>query len=776
MFYKSTITMCALNRFVFFICCCIIGTQTNAQSLDSLINNYKQIPEADIKKRADALLEIINTQIRSNHDSLIWRIDLAAKLYKQLGDESKYQEVNLEKRGLAANIKGHSSEALKLYLKYADYLRSIEKENENAYFYIDIGNIYYNFTLYQSAIKYYQKSERIFKSQQNNDGLSTIYGNYAMIAQSQKQVDTAIYYAELAFDIRTQTSKDAWDIAYQNQVLAASYELAQQWDSAKKCYQTALSLMKKPEELSPEKFGSMIVFLPNAAIQLGYCYLEEQKIDSALYALEQAKMFIEKHQIIGVFNNKLVVFELKLLAAQRKYQEALALGHSTLDKVSTYSVGEMGFKLKATFYKEMEQIAQKMNDTKKQYEYHYWAHIYQDSLDKGQTNDQMLAINGLVLEMENEQIIQNQKLEIAEQEKIVSQERQTRQILTFIVAGTLFFLLLMAILWWLVRRKNLIIRAYSAQLEQSNNTKEMLISVVSHDLRSPFNTLLQITQKTANAQLSELEQRMQTANNTARQTFWMLDNLLRWVGLQKDSMAVHPQPVNLHDTLEGALNMISTEIQNKNIQIIKSLSNTQVHVDKDMLVVILRNILQNAVRHSPAHCQISITNEIKNGYCLLRISDQGGGISKNVLEMIKSGNFNTGNVAQKGGGMGLFLVVKFAKKMGLQYQAYNNEQGAVFQFHLPLAPNQTTANTLPENQNIIDNNAPQYPVLSAQDTILLRPFMEELKKMELYESTDIILVLERIPDANPAIKQWKNEVYQAVKNADQIHFEKLLDY
>lgn len=207
------------------------------------------------------------------------------------------------------------------------------------------------------------------------------------------------------------------------------------------------------------------------------------------------------------------------------------------------------------------------------------------------------------------------------------------------------------------------------QLEQSNVEKNKLMSIISHDLRSPMLNiqsylLLLNENRVDNTERLLLEKALLGATNNAME---MLSNLLHWSKSQMEGPVVVLLEVNLLNVLIGTLNMEKTHASKKDITLNYSIpSELMVKADVDMLQLVLRNLISNAVKFTPSGGNITITAELVGTECKITVSDSGQGISPEKQEKIFSIKaepaFGTHN--EKGVGLGLVLCKEFIERQG----------------------------------------------------------------------------------------------------------------
>lgn len=231
------------------------------------------------------------------------------------------------------------------------------------------------------------------------------------------------------------------------------------------------------------------------------------------------------------------------------------------------------------------------------------------------------------------------------------------------------------------------------ELKELNATREKLFSIIAHDLKSPFTSILGFSdllgKNIKNYDISKSEKFAGHINSAAKTTLNLLDNLLDWAKAQTGKIKFKPERIQISNSLVHILEILHPSAEIKNIKI--NLDETEdifVCADPDMLQTIIRNLLSNAIKYTNFGGKISITIAKDHEYALIRITDNGIGMSPNTLENIfkideKSSIPGTAN--ERGSGLGLLLCHEFVEKQGGRIWAESElGKGSMFCFTLPL--------------------------------------------------------------------------------------------
>lgn len=241
-----------------------------------------------------------------------------------------------------------------------------------------------------------------------------------------------------------------------------------------------------------------------------------------------------------------------------------------------------------------------------------------------------------------------------------------------------------------------------AALQKANNDKDKLFSIISHDLRSPFQPLL------GNVQLllhclddfskTEVLSMINSVYNSAQAVFNLLENLLTWSRMQQGRIEYTPGPINLHDLAERTVDLLVEVAQGKNIRLAHTVEpGLTIHADKYMIDTVMRNLTSNALKFTPAEGTVIISvrphqngTSSNNGTAELvevMVTDTGVGISEeNIDKLFRIDVHHTtpGTAHETGTGLGLIMCQDMVIKNGGQIWVESKEQkGTTVTFTVP---------------------------------------------------------------------------------------------
>lgn len=238
------------------------------------------------------------------------------------------------------------------------------------------------------------------------------------------------------------------------------------------------------------------------------------------------------------------------------------------------------------------------------------------------------------------------------------------------------------------------------QLKETNTSKDKFFSLISHDLRSPFNALLGFSDILHNEfnslTNSEIKHYIASIYNSSHNLFAMLSNLLHYSRFQLGRFEYKPVNLNLKAALLYNVELLKGNAQKKNITIeFKVDENFHVFADEDMFNSIFQNIISNAIKFTQKHGSIRISADKINSngkkYLQTIISDTGLGMEKEVVDnLFKIDNIHStpGTERELGTGLGLVLVYEFVEKnLGMISVESKLNEGTTFYVLLPAGNN-----------------------------------------------------------------------------------------
>jgi signal transduction histidine kinase len=236
------------------------------------------------------------------------------------------------------------------------------------------------------------------------------------------------------------------------------------------------------------------------------------------------------------------------------------------------------------------------------------------------------------------------------------------------------------------------IKNKNAELQKLNADKDYFISILGHDLKSPFNSILgfldMLLSDLHTNDIDETERQLKIVNNSAIFAYKLLEDILAWALSQSGKLPFEPKEHNLKFCCDKVVEMLKPNAENKNISIDNAMpEEIMVFADANMLNCILRNLISNAIKFTSNGCYINIYSEQNNSEITISVFDNGIGISPEILSKLFDNtqiNSLKGTANEKGTGLGLLLCKKFVEKHGGKIWAESKlGQESIFKFTLP---------------------------------------------------------------------------------------------
>jgi signal transduction histidine kinase len=231
------------------------------------------------------------------------------------------------------------------------------------------------------------------------------------------------------------------------------------------------------------------------------------------------------------------------------------------------------------------------------------------------------------------------------------------------------------------------------KLKKLNATKDKLFSIIAHDLRSPFNTILGFSKLLKDECAScphDVDNNINSLYKSVNRTNELLENLLLWANSQSEEIKFEQKSLLLESLIKQSINVVEQSANQKNIALNYFIEKKiNVFVDEEMIGTILRNLLSNAIKFTHVNGNVNIKVDCNDKFAQISISDSGIGMNKEVINNLfrldkKTSTLGTEN--EKGSGLGLILCKEFVEKHGGKIWAKSEpDMGSTFSFTIPLA-------------------------------------------------------------------------------------------
>jgi two-component system, sensor histidine kinase and response regulator len=520
-----------------------------------------------------------------------------------------------------------------------------------------------------------------FERANDKAGLVVAYRDIAVLDEKQKQIDRALAYYQKSYGLAKQINQEA-EKARQLAHIAVVYN--QYYHKT----DTALTLLDQARNISHNNPEVANFILEN----LGYVFMNRQEYPKAIATFKE---LLEKYRQEKDRFGMATIYKALAVVYKRMGDYRQSLSYSKLAIQLATEIKEGDLRRGAAFM--LADNYENLRDYKNALRYQRLGEQIKDSLFN---IEKTLILNNLQTKFEMDsqrRAIDSQKREIYVQEQELS--RKTFQRNAFIAGMAL--LALLAFLFYrnivhqrhtnrLLTEKNAEIQQQKEQLTQLNATKDKLFSIISHDIRSPLNSLEATLQLLQEGYLSPEEMQAITPEllRKVHQTSALLHNILHWAKSQMDGIVAKPEHIDLQLIASELVANFRPIAQDKAIRlenlIRKPLAAT---ADKNMTELILRNLLSNAIKFTPDGGQVLIEGASQADHITITVKDTGKGMTAdqqaNLFDMRT--HFSTmGTANEVGTGLGLLLCKEFVEKNnGKIWVESQVGQGSNFNVSLP---------------------------------------------------------------------------------------------
>ena len=417
-------------------------------------------------------------------------------------------------------------------------------------------------------------------------------------------------------------------------------------------YNKSIVHYQKALEKKPEPFRKKNIYH-----NLGVNFLQKRAFGKANeYFLKEVSL-IKKKDTAAIIRAKIDLAN--LYYNQYLDDKAIPLFQEAYDLSKLYS----DFNLKQISVRNMAVVEKNRKNYQKSIEYYMEYGNWKDSI---WNRDKIWELT----EKDKQLAVAQKQQEIVLQEEQLKRQAVVQKSLVIGASGLLVFLGFLGYFYRELKSKNRFITQQKEELNVANKTKDYLFSVVSHDLRSPINTIKRQHEK-LKRQLKnkEYDAVSETTNNAialTESTSHLLNNVLHWSLEQNNQLSFKAEEYPLKPLVEQAVYNFEEIAEAKNIALTTMLEATiLVKADKESLKIVLRNLLDNALKYTGENGEIAIkTYNDSEEFSTIEIKDTGFGISEEKLAKIKGlEDLSIDKINRSEGvGLGMLLCQTLIKK------------------------------------------------------------------------------------------------------------------
>ncbi len=294
--------------------------------------------------------------------------------------------------------------------------------------------------------------------------------------------------------------------------------------------------------------------------------------------------------------------------------------------------------------------------------------------------------------------INEKKIEVLERaNKLADSELKVQKLQKNVALGFTAVLLIslsIVVVSFLQKRKiNAVLQSRQEELKQANTLKDRMFAVISQDLRIPLNSLRNVVTLLNSDALNPQEIKLisEKLNEDLGATLGLLDNLLYWARSQMQGLKRSPKQINISQMLNDNIALLSGNANKKSVVLQNTVSQTfnKAYADPDMINLVVRNLLTNAIKFSPKGGSVSMSAKNNGSMIEVHITDAGVGISDEDQQKIFNPSIvlsDTGTAMEKGAGLGLLLCKEFIEENeGQIWVKSEKDKGSTFSFSLKIA-------------------------------------------------------------------------------------------
>ena len=230
------------------------------------------------------------------------------------------------------------------------------------------------------------------------------------------------------------------------------------------------------------------------------------------------------------------------------------------------------------------------------------------------------------------------------------------------------------------------------QLQELLVTKDKLFSIISHDLRGPIGSFMQIIELLTSDLKVNPDMQANLLNelkDMSKNTFYLLENLLNWSRSQRSDIVYNPRSIIINELIKENISLLSGAAAQKSIHIQFDIQTKYAaYADYDMINLVIRNLLSNAIKFTRIGGLIGISISESADFVEIGIADNGVGMSPEMAEKLFTDNqFHStpGTSNEKGSGLGLVLCKDFVRRNGGSISVESVlEKGSRFVFTVPV--------------------------------------------------------------------------------------------
>lgn len=672
----------------FFAALFLLSTEAYAGGKEKLIDSLKNaLSTQKDTARIPTLVKLSQTYYTVNKDSALRYGRMLLSIAEAAGDSDRICDAFVIV-GTCYHHLGQNDSSLYYRRRALRFAHEANYPNGEANAANDIGLYKKERGDLDSAIFYILKSIDIREQNDIGKPLGTSYTNLGFIYYANGDTTRAMEAYRKADAIAAKYNDLRVRVAVLNN-MAAVFDEMKMYDSALAYY---AKVMPIADSLGDDEKRSM------AMINIGVTYRNQGRlVESEKLLLEaipiKAKIEDADGEAIGCMELARTYLELKDYSASEKY---LTHADTIAQRLQQKEIIREIYLLYSDLYNATGRLAQALT-------YYKMYHAINEEIsgaEKQQTIEELRTrFDTEKKERENVQLREQNRLS---DEAVAEADRKMK----ILIGGLIGVMLILGLIVYAYRTKmktNLLLEAKNEQISKQNNTlkelnkkliesedeltalnatKDQLFSIISHDLGNPvnaivnYNTVLRNQKETMTKE--EMAQSLDKVNLTLQPLQGFLDNLLHWSIQQRNGMVIRKEEVNAADVITEITNLYQASLLTKQITVkTEGPPSMIVQTDRNVLRLIMRNLLGNAIKFSPPGNTVTVKCRNENGRAIIEVSNRGNKIEPEKIAAILEGkpvNSGRGTFQEQGTGLGLSLVSQYLKAMGGKMEVESDEK------------------------------------------------------------------------------------------------------
>lgn len=615
---------------------------------------------------------------------------------------------------------GNFNMALDFHLEANSIYHEVKDDIGIARALTNIGIIFSDQSHYEKALEYFFKGLTLYEKHDHKQGMAAVLNNIGMVYEYQGDLTMAESFHLQSLEIK-KSINDIKGISFSYNNLGLVYQGMQKMDLAREFFNKALEIR---EQLQDKRE------LANTISNLGYLnYLLGEVSVSRNYLDKALNLYTEVDDKSGIAKTLNYLGHLyfqagELEIARQYFSKSLEISRSIgLNRMLTEN------------YASMARLMATMGDFRQAYTFQTEFIAMKDSIYSEESRRKIIE-----LQMMYDREKRESDLELMHTRQQMNQlsSQHDKLFRNFLIIGVVLILVTLFLLYnrfLIARNANVLLESQKAEisatnaqlmelnqslmeqkrmyeelnlkLNQSNHklkeseknlmeinaTKDKFFSIISHDLRNPFASIVSFSRilkrDILNMSKEDLSELALELDKSVLKIDNLLENLLQWSRTQTGKIKYRPEYLALHEIVKDNLNLFKNNARDKNISLVDDVADDlAIWADRNMTDTVIRNLLSNALKYTETGGEIIISGRLANHKVEVSVSDNGVGMSEESQRKIfRTDTLHStyGTMDEKGSGLGLLLCKEFVEKQGGSISFTSKlGQGSEFTFTLPV--------------------------------------------------------------------------------------------